>query len=297
MSARSFIRTTFVAAALASTVAFSAPAFAADASMDEVYQAAKAGKYTEAQAMMDKVLQDHPNSGKAHFVEAELLAKQGKFAAAKMELSTAQRLAPGLPFAKPAAVQNLQNLLNDAPNAQPTSRPTSYAPQQQQAPSGGVPWGLLIVGVGLIGFIVFAVKFMGRRNNPTYSFNGGNGAPQPGMQPAMQGYGNQYGAPAMGPGMGGGLGGGGIGSGIVGGLATGAALGAGMVAGEALVHHFTDGDRNSSNNNFTPAPAAPDNYDQRLRNDDMGGNDFGVSDSSSWDDSSSGGGGGDDSWN
>jgi Tfp pilus assembly protein PilF len=82
-------------------------AWAQDATVQQVYQAAEAGKLIEAQAMMDKVLQAHPNSGKAHFVKAELLARQGKNAEAAKELATAERLAPGLPFAKPQAVQKL----------------------------------------------------------------------------------------------------------------------------------------------------------------------------------------------
>ena len=43
-----------------------------------------------------KVLQDHPESGKAHFVEAELLAKQGRYASAEAELNNADRLAQGI---------------------------------------------------------------------------------------------------------------------------------------------------------------------------------------------------------
>ena len=65
-------------ALLFSTVCFTAPAFAEEeATMHQVYLAAESGKFNEAQSMMDKVLRDHPNSAKAHFVEAELLAKQG----------------------------------------------------------------------------------------------------------------------------------------------------------------------------------------------------------------------------
>ena len=77
--------------------------FAADPSLHQVYQAAEAGHYPEAQSMMDQVLRDHPNSAKAHFVEAELLARQGKTASAKAELKTAEQLDPGLQFAKPGA--------------------------------------------------------------------------------------------------------------------------------------------------------------------------------------------------
>ena len=84
--------------------------------------------------------------------------------------------------------------------------------------------------------------------------------------------------------------GGGIGSGILGGLATGAAVGAGVVAGEALMHRVLDG--HHSDGPIAPAEAGtwenaqpqPDQYD-------MGGNDFGLSDTSSWDDGSVGGGG------
>jgi len=94
---------------LAAAMLCLAPAFAAeDATMHEVYTAAQAGKFDQAQAMMDKVLRDHPKSAKAHFVESELLAKQGRMTNAEAEFKTAERLAPGLPFAKPASVEQLQ---------------------------------------------------------------------------------------------------------------------------------------------------------------------------------------------
>jgi len=81
------------------TVCFTAPAFAEEeATMHQVYLAVEAGKFNEAQSMMDKVLQDHPNSAKAHFVEAELLAKQGLFSNAGVELNTAESLQPACPL-------------------------------------------------------------------------------------------------------------------------------------------------------------------------------------------------------
>ena len=77
---------------------------------------------------------------------------------------------------------------------------------------------------------------------------------------------------------------GGLGSGILGGLATGAAVGAGVVAGEALMHRVFDGHRAEA--------AMPDNQtgllDESRPQYDMGGDDFGVSDASSWDDSGGG---------
>ena len=86
-----------------------APAIAqAEPTINQIYEAAQSGKLDLAQTMVQQVLIAHPNSAKAHFAEAELLAKQGRAANSQAELSTAERLAPGLPFAKPAAVQELK---------------------------------------------------------------------------------------------------------------------------------------------------------------------------------------------
>jgi len=238
---------------------------AADPTMHQVYQAADAGKFSEAQAMMNQVLRDHPNSGKAHYVEAQLLAKQDRLGSAAAELDTAQRLAPGLPFATSDAVRSLQRRIASAPA--PTQRvPGVYGAQSRL---GGFPTGLLLVGIALIAALVFFVRAMSRRNGPAYGAGYGPGGP-------MQAYGTGV-VPPMGSA------GGGIGSGIAGGLATGAALGAGMVAGEALMHHFTDGGQAQGGQMFPPASS-----DWDTTPDDMGGSDFGISDSSSWDDGSGG---------
>lgn len=310
MTAKTLVRTTLLASALA----LSAPVFAAPSTHD-VYVAAEAGKFAEAQAMMDQVLKEHPNSAKAHYVEAELLAKQGKFAAAEAELKTAERLEPGLPFAKADAVAKLRTLLASG-QAAPAARSNYGQAAPAAAPASvqyrnaerGTPWGtILILGALAVGFIIIAARFMSRRTQqvtPTFSGNGlggtqswgnGGGVQQPGYP--QQGYPQQgYPQPGYGPAAQPGMG-----SRIMGGLATGAAVGAGIVAGEALMHHFTDGDRGGSHD----ANAAPRNdivYDQPnagndlLRNDDMGGTDFGLNDSSSWDSGGGGDSGGGDDW-
>jgi hypothetical protein len=59
MQIKSFIHL----AALSLVISFATPAFSAeDVSMHQVYLTAEAGKFNEAQSMMDKVLHDHPNS-------------------------------------------------------------------------------------------------------------------------------------------------------------------------------------------------------------------------------------------
>lgn len=55
------------------------------------------------------------DSAMAHFVEAEGLVRQGRLGPARDALADAERLAPGLPFARPEAVQSLHQAL--APRA------------------------------------------------------------------------------------------------------------------------------------------------------------------------------------
>jgi uncharacterized protein len=263
MSVKSYIH----AVALALTISFAAPAvYADDASMHQVYQAAEAGKFNQAQAMMDKVLHDHPNSAKAHYVEAELMAKQGQYANAQNELNTAQGLQPGLSFVKPAALEKLKVEISQSHNSIQTFsnhvNPVTH--------HSGTPWGMILMMIALIAFIYLAAKWMVRRNPPAmpsnYYGNNPNINPQPyGAVPPTQS--------------------GGLGSSIIGGLATGAAVGAGMVAGEALMHHFTDA--NPSSNGFINNAQANEN--NGFINNDMGGSDFGIADNASWDDDSGSG--------
>jgi len=264
------LRNWLVASALAAVVlSFGASAYAAEPTLHEVYQAAEAGNYRQAQSMMDQVLRDHPNSAKAHFVEAQLLAKQGQLASARSELSIAQRLEPGLPFASPRAVQELEAYLSGSPAS---GQPARHA---LPSPAGaGFPWGTLLIGAGLIALVVFAVSRLRRRSAYT---------PQPAGAGAYGGSapGQSYSSGPMAPPAAGGLG-----SGILGGLATGAAVGAGVVAGEALMHRVFDGHHSDA----PPADNQTGLLDESRPQDDMGGDDFGVSDASSWDD---GGGGSD----
>jgi len=265
---------------LGAAAAFTAaPVSAADPTLHEVYQAAEAGRLSDALKMMSDVLRDHPNSAKAHFVEAELLAKDGRATEARSELETAERLAPGLPFASDKAKTALRARLSG--NGLESLGPSSGggAVHRAVAPaSSGMSWGPILLVGGLVALVLLIARSFARRpaaGGPAAGYSGGTGGtPQP-----------------YGPGPAGPVAGGGMGSGILGGLASGAALGAGLVAGEALAHRLIDGGGHPSN-----STGGQFLDDQRPRQDDLGGSDFGVADNSSWDDSSGGGGGGDD-WN
>ena len=228
--------------------------FGAEPSLHEVYTVMESGQLAKADALMAEVIKNHPESGKAHFVLAQLRLRENQIAAARQELATAEKLSPGLSFAKPEAVMHLRNALY----------PTNHSSQSSWW-SSPILWGALIA---LALFLLYRTYRNSRQAvqvitpmNPNTGF--GYSGNQPPYPPA--GY------PPTGSGMG---------SGLMGSLATGAALGAGMVAGEALAHNLMGGNEQRTRN--------------IVNNPDMGNqvidSDFGVNDSSSWDDGSSGGG-------
>ncbi|MES2977360.1 MAG: tetratricopeptide repeat protein [Pseudomonadota bacterium] len=285
-----------------------APALAqSDPSLSQVYAAVQAGKLDQAQTMMQQVLVAHPNSAKAHFVRAEIFARQGKAALARESLASAEKLAPGLPFAKPEAVQSLRAQIvqggasgGTAPRAKaPSPQGTSFTPAASAAPSSSFSWGLpLLLGVGviLVGYLAFRRKppqtftpppsavttaapgsMIGSGLNGPQTFGGNSAAPQQPYGSAPQ---QPYGAAAPAPGMG---------SRIAGGVATGLAVGAGMMAANAIGKtltgdHERDQTRQSDNAASANQPIPDANYN-------MGGENFGVNDVDSWDDGGAGGGG------
>jgi hypothetical protein len=243
--------------------------------MNQVYEAASTGHLDQAQKMIEQVLTNHPTSARAHYVQAELYAKEGKVSLARAELGAAERLNPGLTEFSARSVQELKaqlgaNGATRAPGTQIVSVPTRSATH--------FPWGTVLILVGVV-----AVLAMVFRRRPAYNQYPAAG-PGPGGAP---GYGPGPGGPGYGPApMGGGMG-----SGIAGGLASGLAVGAGVVAGEELAHHFLDGGRRDGG--VIPSAEAS----EPNPNSDMGGSDFGANDPGSWDDGGGGmGGGGGDDW-
>lgn len=201
-------------------------------SVDEVQAAARRGDYPAAEKMMREVVAAKPDSARAQYVLAEILAHQRQFGEAAEHTRRARALDPALKFTDPAKFSAFEQLLQREQTAAATPT-TSAMPAVVSAPpplraapversSGGVPVWMLIVGAGV--FIWLVTRFMRSR--------------APVQQPAMAGgYGpGSYGAggygmpqaPASGgPGM---LG---VGLGVAGGVA------AGMLA-EKLLHEGHD---------------------------------------------------------
>ena len=136
-------------------------AFAADASIDQVYATARAGNIPGALTMMDQVLKDHPNSAKAHYMEAELLSRSHRAADARVELGKAEAIAPGLPFANAHSQAELRAALGEGGAA------GAVAPAPIGQPAGHFPVSSII----LIGLLIFAVLAMLRRRSAAGYYN------------------------------------------------------------------------------------------------------------------------------
>lgn len=248
------------------------PVLAADPTADQIYQALHAGNLASAQQMIAQVLRDNPRSAKAHFVAAEVDARAGNLGPARQELQTAESLKPGLPFADPRSVRELQQQLSEPPLL------ITSIQQPIRVVSHSSHFGLFLILIG--GAVVLWLVLRRRARAMGYPGQYGQypgGAP-PGVPPVGYGRGGYPGGymPGGGPG-------------IMGSVASGLALGAGVAAGEALVDRMIDGGTHTGGGGFVPPAQAEPPPDP---NADMGGNDFGLNDPGSWDDGGGGGGGG-----
>ena len=309
--------------AVIALLSFGAAMAQSEPSLKQIYEAAQSGKVDQAQVMVQQVLIAHPTSAKAHYVQAELFARQGQASRGREALQMADKLAPGLPFAKPEAVQALRTQLASKPSA-PAAREVSSPPvsgRDAAAPASflsSFPVGLgLALGGGAIAFAIFLLRKKpaqdtaspgsnANANTNSYAnpntggigsgIGGGLSGPQtfgagaavaPGFaQPNGQAA---YSPPGYGQPAGSGLGGR-----VMGGLATGLAVGAGVMAAQAI------GKSLMGNNEHAVQPgnaAAGQGYEPLASNSDLGGQNFGVNDASSWDNGGSSladsGGGGD----
>ena len=247
--------------------------------LNQIYTAAQSGRLEQAQTMMQQVLVAHPGSGKAHFVQAELFARQGKLGRARESLATAEKLAPGLPSIKPEALQSLRTQLAARPTPAPANSAVQHRPAavaQDSAPTSSFPWGMaLALGGGAIGLAIYLTR---RKPAPVYeqppqAYASASGLSGPqgfgaantvGATPMQQPYGQPAGS--------------GLGGKIMGGVATGLAVGAGMMAAQAIGRTLTG-------NHDRPADApAGNDFQSANNNPDMGGENFGVNDAASWDD-------------
>ncbi|HSC63241.1 MAG TPA: tetratricopeptide repeat protein [Caldimonas sp.] len=266
------------------------------------------GNYAQAESMMREVVAAKPGSARAHYVYAEILAHERKYAQAVEEARAARTIDPDVKFTDPEKFRTFEAALLRAQNAGSLS---STTPSRVQAPapvqptparvapapaSAGVPGWVWLAGLGAIGFVLWRML---SRSRAASLAGGGVAVPRPGDAMPMQAgttappYGGVPGAPGApyGPGYPAQR----PGSGMLGvGLGAAGGLAAGMLAERMLSsRHEGNPDHPSTSTGFFDSPqggGADDDLANRPIDFGTGGNDW---DAGSSDVGGSDGGGGD----
>jgi hypothetical protein len=233
---RKYLLAATLAAALWSVAAMALPSTA------DVQSAVKAGDYPKAESMMQEVVAAKPQSAKAHYIYAEILAHDAKFGEAAAQARKARELDPAIGFTDADKFRAFEQTLNREQAAPATTVPAPAQMHQaplpvQQAASSGTPgwvWGL---GIAVVAFLIW--RMVSRRAAPMAPAGAGGygmqpGAPQPGYGPGYGGGGGY--APGYGQAPGGGL------------LRTGLAAAGGVAAG-MLVEKMIEGNHHNDNSN------------------------------------------------
>lgn len=269
-------------------------------SLQEVETETRAGHYAEAENMMAQVIAAKPESAKAHYVYAELLAHNANFSKAASEAGKARELDPKIGFTDPdkfrSFEQTLQREQNPAPRQRVSERPTSgslAAPAVQSESVGrpGIP-GWIWIG-GLILLAIVAWRMIGR-SSPRVSNSLATAGGQGGYGAAGYGPGGPagpagspgYGPGGVAPGYGQGVAPAGRGGGLLGtGLAVAGGVAGGMALDELLHHRGENGAANNIGG-FQPGGYQPSGIDPAAQELESRPVDFGNG--GDWD---SGGGG------
>ena len=232
----------------------------------QVEAAVKQGNYGQAETMMAEVVAAKPESARAHYVYAEVLAHNGSFVKAQTEVAKAREIDPAIKFASADKFRAFEQLLQreNAPRAAPAERtparsadasPTAQmapvAPARVQAPataqSAGMPSWIWVAGLAIVGFFLWrgfnrsrsaASAGAAAYGAPGAAMAGGSPVPygSPGGPGAVP-YGGQV--PPQQPGMGSGM------------LGTGLAVAGGVAGGmmlERMLHPGQGGSALAGNN-------------------------------------------------
>ena len=178
---------------LACAVAWAVP------TVQQVEAEVQQGHYSQAESMMREVVDAKPGSAKAHYIYAEILARNGSFSKAAEEAAKAKQLDPDVKFTQPEKFQAFEKLLER--EQKPVQRTESSNPvfpaaataAPLRAPAGGIPSWVWLAALGVVGYLLWRGF---SRSQAAPSMNGSFGVPGTGYGAAPAGgYGS--GAPYM----------------------------------------------------------------------------------------------------
>ncbi|MEY4694771.1 MAG: hypothetical protein RLZZ95_1220 [Pseudomonadota bacterium] len=125
----------------------------------DIEQAVAAGNLAQAENMLREVLQEKPQSAKAHYELGQVLAKEARYAEALRSLERAKDIDPALKFAaspeKFHEVFNKVTTLKASQNAAPVASTAAVTPATSAPPAAAMPSGTLALGVGILAVAAF----------------------------------------------------------------------------------------------------------------------------------------------
>jgi hypothetical protein len=171
----------------------------------DIEAAVAAGQYTQAESMLREVLQDKPQSAKAHYELGQVLAHAHRYKEAQAELQKAKDIDPSLKFAtspdKFNTVLTKVNELAAAPSSsvvmEPSVAPGTHAAAKaapEPAASGGGS-SLSYVWLAIAGLVVLGLWLRRSAANAANNVNATAYAPVStpmGTAPAQRGFGAQF---------------------------------------------------------------------------------------------------------
>jgi hypothetical protein len=274
----------------------------------DIEAAVSAGRYAQAETMLREVLQEKPNSARAHYELGQVLAHEAKYDEALDQLQRAQTIDDTLKFANSPEKfkQTLDKITAAASSARLPATTTQtvtpvaadIAPAVAPAPAApALNLNYVLLGIGALALVAFLIRrSKAQAARSAMSYPAPSAMPYAAPRPSTAGaggFGAQYApnGPAYAPGYGSpAQGGSGIGGAVLGGVA-------GLAAGYALTKAF-EGDHHTgkSGDSSAAAPGLADNggyvpFDASAQ-PGLGSFDAGAGDS--WDASDSSGG--DDNW-
>jgi len=274
----------------------------------DIEAAVSAGRYAQAETMLREVLQEKPNSARAHYELGQVLAHEAKYDEALDQLQRAKTIDSTLKFAtSPEKFKQTLDKITAASSsarlpaaATQTVTPAAAATTPAAAPATEGPalnLNYVLLGIGVLVLVVLLIRRNKAQAAPSaMSYPAPSAMPYAAPRPSPAGaggFGAQYApnGPAYAPGYGApAQGGSGIGGAVLGGVA-------GLAAGYALSKAF-EGDHHSgsSGNSSAAAPGLADNggyvpFDAPAQ-PDLGSFDAGAGDG--WDASDASGS--DDNW-
>ena len=167
----------------------------------DIETAVTAGHFSQAETMLREVLEDKPQSAKAHYELGQVLAHEHRYKEAQIELQKAKDIDPSLKFAASpdkfntvfAKVGDLAAVPPSAVVMEPSVPPgTHVAAKAPDAAVNGGGFSLSYVWLAIVGLVMLGLWLRKSATNNASTTNYPSGAMSMGTPPAQRGFGDQF---------------------------------------------------------------------------------------------------------